>query len=102
MIQILHSECPSDDHRNFTDDIALISDEIERAQQSQLRVEEECGKVGLGLNAKNAKYLTYNISPGTSIMFNRGYKIERVLDVKYLGLWVNKTEKDIKAWTVNA
>ena len=46
---------------DFADDIALLSDEIEQAQELLLRVENECKKVGLGLNAKKTKCLAYNI-----------------------------------------
>ena len=56
---------------DFADDIALLSDEIEQAQELLLRVEKECKKVGLGLNAKKTKSLAYNIrtlSPFTQQM----------------------------------
>ena len=45
---------------DFADDIALLSDAIEKAQELLLRVETECNRVGLGLNGPNTKYLTYN------------------------------------------
>ena len=35
---------------DFADDIALLSDAIEQAQELLLKVETECSKVGLGLN----------------------------------------------------
>ena len=35
---------------DFADDIALLSDAIDQAQQLLLKVELECKKVGLGLN----------------------------------------------------
>ena len=45
---------------DFADDIALLSDDIENAQELLLRVETECNKVGLGLNGPKTKYLAYN------------------------------------------
>ena len=46
---------------DFADDISLLSDEIDQAQELLLIVEKECSKVGLGLNAKKTKYLAHNI-----------------------------------------
>ena len=45
---------------DFADDISLLSDEIEQAQELLLRVEKECNKVGLGINAKKTKGLPFN------------------------------------------
>ena len=45
---------------DFADDIALLSDAIEQAQELLLRVEQECSKVGLGLNGPKTKYLAYS------------------------------------------
>jgi hypothetical protein len=44
----------------FVDDIALLSDSIEQAQELPLRVERECSRAGLGLNGPKTKYLAYN------------------------------------------
>ena len=47
---------------DFADDIALLSDNIIEAHQELLsRVESECEKVGLHLNAKKTEYMVYNI-----------------------------------------
>ena len=46
---------------DFADDIALLSDEISQAQELLFRVENQCNRVGLGLNAKKTKYITYNV-----------------------------------------
>ena len=42
---------------DFADDIALLSDAIEQAQELLLRVEQECSKVGLGLNGPKQNIL---------------------------------------------
>ena len=47
---------------DFADDIALLSEKIEQAQSILSRVQRECHKVGLALNAKKTKYITYNIT----------------------------------------
>jgi len=42
---------------DFADNIALLSDENEQAQELLLKVEKECKKVGLGLNARKQNHL---------------------------------------------
>ena len=79
------------------DDIALLSDKIEQAQIILSRVQRECQKVGLALNAKKTKYRTYNIdTEGSAIKTNDCTELEKVEDFKYLGSWVDSTDKDIK------
>ena len=81
---------------DFADDIGLISNEIRQAQELLERVQVECKKVGLDINAKKTKYLTYNIEdPGTLITIE-GTELEKKDDFKYLGSWIDSTEKDIK------
>ena len=46
---------------DFADDIGLLSNEMRQAQQLLLSVEEECKKVGLGLNGPKTKFLAYNV-----------------------------------------
>ena len=78
-------------------DIALLSDKIEQAQIILSRVQRECQKVGLALNAKKTKYITYNIdTEGSALKTNDGTELENVEDFKYLGSWVDSTDKDIK------
>ena len=44
----------------FADDIALLSDTIEKAQIVLLRVEIAAKCIGLHVNEKNTKYISYN------------------------------------------
>ena len=46
---------------DFADDNVLLSDEIDQAQELLIRVEKECNKVGLELNAKKTKSLAFNV-----------------------------------------
>ena len=46
---------------DFADNITLLSDAVQQAQELLLRVETECSKIGLGLNGPKTKYLPYNI-----------------------------------------
>ena len=52
---------------HFADDIALLSDDIEKVQKVLSAVEGECMKVGLGLNTKKTKYLADNIDSPTPL-----------------------------------
>ena len=45
---------------DFADGICLITEEIDQAQELLTRVEEECARVGLTLNAKKTEVMIYN------------------------------------------
>ena len=89
---------------DFTDDIALISEEIEQAQKMLSSVEVETRKVGLHLNEKKTEVMLYNQDYETPIKSRTGKDIRRVEKFKYLGGWMSSTEKDFEvrktlAWT---
>jgi len=81
---------------DFADDIALMSDEVKQARELLLRVEAECSKVGLMLNAKKTEVITYNTPEHTPLKTLEGRELKEVPDFKYLGSWVDSTERDIK------
>ena len=81
---------------DFADDISLLSNEIAQAEELLHRVEYQCSKVGLGLNAPKTKYLAYNTPEPTTLKTRGGVELERKQDFKYLGSWVDKTEEDVK------
>ena len=60
--------------------------------------ERECQKLGLALNAKKFKYITYNLeTKGTALKTNDGIELEKVeKDFKYLRSWIDSTDKNIK------
>ena len=80
---------------DFADDIALLSDAIAQAQELLSRVETECKKVGLGLNGPKTKALTYNIQNPPPLRTQDGTALEYKDDFKYLGSWVDSSEKDM-------
>ena len=80
---------------DFADDICLLCDQISQAQELLTRVETECGKVGLGLNAKKTEVMTYNIPDHSPLKTKDGSILKEVDDFKYLGSWMNSTEADI-------
>ena len=69
---------------DFADDIALLSEEIEQAQELLSRVETSVGKVGLRMNAAKTEYMSFN-HRSTDIQTKDGTTLEKVTDFKYLG-----------------
>ena len=60
-------------------------------------MEKECVKVGLALNAKKTDVITFGQPPNHPPLFTiGGSPLKEVEDFKYLGSWVNTSEKDIK------
>ena len=65
-------------------------------------METECARVGLGLNGPKTKYLTYNIDAHpplvrhAPLVTRNGTTLEEKEDFKYLGSWVDESEKDIR------
>ena len=60
-LHVVHLETVMLSDLDFADDIALLSNQIREAQELLDRVETECKKVGLHLNAKKTEYMAYNI-----------------------------------------
>ena len=81
---------------DFADDICLLCNEVQQAQQLLLQVETECQKVGLGLNSKKTEVMLYNILEHSPLKTITGDELKEVEDFKYLGSWVASTENDIK------
>ena len=87
---------------DFADDIALLSNLIEQAKQLLLAVEKECNAVGLHINAKKTKYMTYNTTEEVQMALGDGTPIGRATtekgtqDFVYLGSWIDTTWQDIK------
>ena len=75
------AECLAD--LGYADDIALLEDDIQNAQQLLFKVEQACQSLGLYLNATKTKFM----HPKSEIGMNSldGSKIEKVTDFKYLG-----------------
>ena len=74
-----------------------MSKEVEQAQELLTRVEAECAKVGLRLNAKKTEFIAYNLPPEhPPLRTTEGAALRKVNDFKYLGSWVNSTDRDVK------
>lgn len=80
---------------DFADDIALLSNITMQAQELLRQVETESAKLGLRINAKKTKVMSYNIQPAPEINTLKGDTLEIVEDFRYLGSHIVSTEKDI-------
>ena len=78
------------------DDIALLSDCIEKAQTLLDVVQSECKKIGLKINSSKTKFMALNATQDVQLFADAEEEIEKVEDFKYLGSHVISSLKDIK------
>ena len=81
---------------DFADDIALVSKEIEAAQELLQSVEKEANKLGLHLNTKKTEVQSYNFNIPLLIKSKNGANIKEVDSFKYLGAWTQSSVKDFQ------
>ena len=79
---------------DFADDIALLSDTLNQAQDLLCRVENAADIVGLHMNASKTKVIAYNSVDDMRLSTKSGTCLEQVQDFQYLGSWVNESEND--------
>ena len=70
---------------DFADDLALLTNTVEEAQNSLYSVEDAAKLVGLRLNDENTKFMTANWNKEATVKARFGYAIECVTDFKYQG-----------------
>ena len=80
---------------SFADDVALVSEETEQAQELLKRVEIEAAKIGLHLKAKKTELMAFNHIDAV-IKTLSGSTVKRVDNFKYLGSWMESSEKDFE------
>ena len=80
---------------DFADDIALISHNIQQAQELLSRVEKGAAKVGLKINADKTKAIYYNQDSDVKLITIDQLSLETVQDFKYLGSYIDNTDKEI-------
>ena len=81
---------------DFADDITLLSNTVSQVRKLLLRVESKCKRVGLHLNTKNIKLLTFNIPELIVLKTSDGQTLQVEKYIKFLGSWINSSEKEIK------
>ena len=81
---------------DLADDFALLSEEIQKAQELLTRVENESAKIGLRVNDEKTEVMVYNIPTPSPLKTVSGKAIKIVENFKYLGSWMISSEQDIK------
>ena len=81
---------------DFADDISLLSDTVEKACKLLDEVEQQCSRIGLGVNAKKTKVMPINAKETVRVTTRDGTPLEVVNDFNYLGAWIASTQHDIK------
>ena len=87
---------------DYADNIALLSDSIDKAEKLLHNVEMAAKLIGLHINEKKTQYMTFNQNPSKLTTINKKC-IKLTNDFPYLGSWIYSNEKDIdvrigKAW----
>ena len=91
----------------YADDLCLLSDTLEQAQEFLARLESAAATVGLVMNEKKTEYMCFSQEDQTPKLESlSGKDLKRVPDFLYLGSWINTTERDLsvriaKAWAAS-
>ena len=78
---------------DFADDLALVSENIESAADLLHSLERAASQIGLLCNEKKTEFLSSSNSD-CSLKSLNNVNIKRVTDFKYLGLYIDDSEKD--------
>ena len=87
------------DDLDFADDLAVISDSVNKIQDKTNEIKDRSEAVGLLINAAKTKILRINIDDNTPVLLDNE-EIEAVNSFTYLGSIVNKeggTEEDVNS-----
>ena len=89
----------------YADDLCLLSNTLEQAQEFLVRVEEAASEVGLIMNEKKTEYMCFN-QTGSKLTSKSDRELNEVNNFQYLGSWIKTTEKDLsiriaKAWSAS-
>ena len=81
---------------------ALITEETEQAQEVLTRLEQEAGKIGLHYNAKKTEIQAFNHDTPITVNSRDGTILKIIENFKYLGAWMEITDKYFKVRKVLA
>ena len=81
---------------DFADDIALMAEELEQAQDFLHCVQENAAKIGLHLNSDKTEFMTFNEVQDTILKTVNNENIKKIDNFKYLGAWIDDTANDVK------
>ena len=81
---------------SYADDIALISQDIEQAQELLSNVETQALKLGLKINSRKTEIMAFSQSEPINIHSLLNEDIKVVNNFKYLGAWMSSSSKDFE------
>ena len=81
---------------DFADDIALVTEELEQAQDFLHRVQENPGKIGLHLNSNKTEFMNFNQAQDSVLKTVNNENIKKVDNFKCLGAWIDNIANDVK------
>ena len=81
---------------DFADDIALVAEELEQAQDFLHCVQENAAKIGLHLNSDKTEFMSFNQVQDTVLKTVNNENIKKVDNFKYLRAWIDDTANDAK------
>ena len=81
---------------DFADDLALLSDLANQAQELLSQLEQAAMEVGLMLNTTKTEVMAFNQPAEVELKSHNGSTIKVVSEFKYLGSYISGTDKDVK------
>ena len=81
---------------DFGDDIALVTEELEQAQDFLHRIQENAAKIVLHLNSDKNEFMSFSQAQDSVLKTVNNENIKKVDDFKYLGAWIDNTANDVK------
>ena len=86
---------------DFADDIALVTEELEQAQDFLHCVQENAAMIGLHPNSDKTEFMSFNQVQDTVLKTVNNENIKKVDNFKYLGAYIDGNANDVKirkAW----
>ena len=88
---------------DYTDDLAIVTDKTSEAKILLHKIENTAKEIGLNINAGKTEFISINQVENEKIKSLNGKDIKKVSDFKYLGSYIQSTEKDMnirlaKSW----
>ena len=81
---------------DFADNIALVAEELEQAQDFLHCVQENAEKIGLHLNSDKTEFMSFNQVQDPVPKTVNNENIKKIDNFKYLGAWIDDTANDVK------
>ena len=81
---------------DFADDIALVTEELEQAQDFLHCVQENAAMIGLHQNSDKTEIMSFNQVQDTILKTVNNENIKKVDNFKYLGACIDDTANDVK------